>query len=262
MRSSEGNAQVSDGPAGMLRGIRVVLLERDPDVRLRLHKFINDEPSFVVAGWAASWPECAPLMQEYLPELLVAGPDHLPVEVAFPDQGFPLVLRLRGACRQCQLAVGWASCQHIRHVLSQLSHEIHLRKAGELSLLFDHYLAGITTQNYISQLKVCQSDISSELPVDRIDLIEASGNYIRIYSSHEIYDLRETISGVAAKLDPATFARIHRSYIVNLDHVVTLSRLDSASSHVVMRDGRTIPVGPNYRSDLSRALEDKLKLTA
>jgi len=52
-----------------------------------------------------------------------------------------------------------------------------------------------------------------------IHWIGAEGNYVRLHTASTAYEVRETLAGIGAKLDPADFVRIHRSTIVNLRHV-------------------------------------------
>ncbi len=262
MRGSSANAQSQRGSVGIGGGIRVVLLERDPDVRRKMQQLIDELPSLVVAGSADSWPRCEALLGEYVPELLIAGSNQLPDGVVFSPSGFPLTLRLGASCRECQLAQGGADCPHLRRALTELTHEIYLRKASELSLLLDLYFTGIGRPAYVSTLKVYQSGEPLELPVERIDMIVASGNYVRIYASPDTYEVRETISGISARLDPAEFARVHRSYIVNLIQVTHVLQPESMASHVTLKGGQTVPIGPNYRLEILRTLESRLKLIA
>ena len=52
---------------------------------------------------------------------------------------------------------------------------------------------------------------------DEIDWIEAADYYVRLHISRKSHLLRETMSALEEKLDPAKFFRVHRSAIVNLD---------------------------------------------
>ena len=54
---------------------------------------------------------------------------------------------------------------------------------------------------------------------------------------------------MTSKLDPAQFARVHRSFIVNRAHVTSVLRKDGAATSVLLTNGTEIPVGPNYRSE-------------
>jgi two-component system, LytTR family, response regulator len=49
-----------------------------------------------------------------------------------------------------------------------------------------------------------------------IQWIEAAGNYARLHVAGRSFDVRETLTGLEGKLNPANFLRIHRSTIVNI----------------------------------------------
>src|SRR5947209_1050855 len=57
------------------------------------------------------------------------------------------------------------------------------------------------------------------VPMREVEWIEAFGNYIRLHTTTERLVLRETIRRFSERLDPAHFARIHRSAIVRLDAI-------------------------------------------
>lgn len=88
---------------------------------------------------------------------------------------------------------------------------------------------------------------------DDIEWLQASGNYVNLRVRERDYPLRSTIGGIEARLDPARFARIHRSYIVNLDQVASIEPLDSGDARVHLVDGGTLPVSRRYREALRPA---------
>jgi two-component system, LytTR family, response regulator len=60
--------------------------------------------------------------------------------------------------------------------------------------------------------------------VDEIEWIEADSYYSCLHVGPKRYMLRETIKQLAATLDPAIFIRVHRSAIVNINHVREILR--------------------------------------
>ena len=60
------------------------------------------------------------------------------------------------------------------------------------------------------------------------------------------YPLRSTIAAIEARLDPRRFRRVHRSHIVNLDHVASIEPLDTGDARVHLREGRVVPVSRRY----------------
>ncbi|WP_119718182.1 LytTR family DNA-binding domain-containing protein [Cognatilysobacter tabacisoli] len=85
-----------------------------------------------------------------------------------------------------------------------------------------------------------------------IEWARASGNYVNLRVRGHDYPLRSTIGGVEAKLDPARFVRIHRSYIVNLDQIGSIEPLDSGDARVHLREPGSgpLPCSRRYRDGL------------
>jgi two-component system LytT family response regulator len=66
--------------------------------------------------------------------------------------------------------------------------------------------------------------------------------------------VRETMQRLEERLDPARFARTHRTAIVCLDQVAELRTLDGDRAVVVLRDGTRVPLGRNRREMLEARL--------
>jgi two-component system LytT family response regulator len=69
-----------------------------------------------------------------------------------------------------------------------------------------------------------------------IHWIEAAGNYVVLKLAAGEHLLRETLKSIEARLDPAAFARIHRSVIVNIDRISHLEPIAHGEYLVTMRD--------------------------
>lgn len=83
-----------------------------------------------------------------------------------------------------------------------------------------------------------------------IEWLEASGNYVNLQMRGHHYPLRSTIAAIESRLDPRRFVRVHRSYIVNLDHLVEIEPLDTGDARLRLRDGHQIPCSRRYRAAL------------
>lgn len=83
-----------------------------------------------------------------------------------------------------------------------------------------------------------------------IEWLQASGNYVNLRVRGHDYPLRSTIAGIEGKLDPSRFARIHRSYIVNLDQVASIEPLDTGDARIHLKDATALPCSRRYRTDL------------
>lgn len=87
-----------------------------------------------------------------------------------------------------------------------------------------------------------------------IEWAQASGNYVNLHVRGHDYPLRSTIAGVESRLDPDRFARVHRSYLVNLGHVASIEPLDTGDARIHMRDAAVVPCSRRYRNSLRERL--------
>ena len=75
------------------------------------------------------------------------------------------------------------------------------------------------------------------VPRDAVTRIEARGDYVAIHHPGGPSLMHITLSELEGRLDAERFLRIHRSHVVNLDHVSTIRRGDDRRFSVVLRDG-------------------------
>ncbi len=87
------------------------------------------------------------------------------------------------------------------------------------------------------------------IPVDKLDYVKAEDDYVALCAGNRNYLKQQTISNIEKQLDPSRFARIHRSYIVNLERIARIEPYTKDSRVAVLRDGTQIPVS---RSGLAR----------
>ncbi len=83
-----------------------------------------------------------------------------------------------------------------------------------------------------------------------IEWLQASGNYVNLHMAGRDYPLRSTLAGIEARLDPARFVRVHRSYMVNLQQLVSIEPVDSGDARLHLKDGTTLPCSRRYRGSL------------
>ena len=94
------------------------------------------------------------------------------------------------------------------------------------------------------------------LPAVEVEWLQAWGNYVNLRVRGHDYPLRSTMAAVEARLDPARFVRVHRSYIMNLNYLDQIEPLDSGDARARMRDGSLVPVSRRYRDHLRSKASD------
>ena len=77
---------------------------------------------------------------------------------------------------------------------------------------------------------------------------------MRISTGDETHLLRETMAHLEDRLDPQLFLRVHRSSIVNLQHVKEVRMDTEGETAVILVNGQTVSMSRGYRSKLQRLL--------
>jgi two-component system LytT family response regulator len=75
-----------------------------------------------------------------------------------------------------------------------------------------------------------------------IQHVEACDDFVWVHANGRRHRLNLPMQAVEARLDPRQFLRVHRSFLVNLDHVVRFSPYDGARFQAHLRDGTVVPV--------------------
>ena len=86
--------------------------------------------------------------------------------------------------------------------------------------------------------------------VQDIDWIESSRNNVVLHAGTAKHVYHETTSGLAARLDPARFLRIHRSTIVNIERIKELHPWFNGDYAVTLKDGTKLTLSSTYRERL------------
>ncbi|WP_316734698.1 LytTR family DNA-binding domain-containing protein [Pedobacter aquatilis] len=89
-----------------------------------------------------------------------------------------------------------------------------------------------------------------EFRLNEIIYIQSYGNYIKIYTEEKVYLCSATTSELEKKLPPSLFTRIHKSYIVSLNHI-GIYQNEMVSMQIL---NVLLPVGITYRRSLNEVL--------
>lgn len=101
---------------------------------------------------------------------------------------------------------------------------------------------------------VREKNIVHKIPLKNIEYIESNGDYITIHTTEKRTTIRSTIASIETMLKNTNFVRIHRSFIINIEHIF------SFSSHSIFMREKELPIGPVYKNEVFKALDyDKFK---
>lgn len=88
-----------------------------------------------------------------------------------------------------------------------------------------------------------------KVKLDSILYMRSDRSYIELYTEKEHYTIRSSFGDLLLEISSSQFFRVHRSYVVNMDHV------DAINSNMLLIGEIEIPVGRSYRELLLTRLK-------
>ena len=89
--------------------------------------------------------------------------------------------------------------------------------------------------------------ITLDLVAQDIVYIKGAGNYVEIESSKGNFIMRSTLSKAEQKVSELGFIRVHRSYVINTQHIVTKEKTAFGQTVLVLKPDQKIPIGRNFK---------------
>jgi two-component system LytT family response regulator len=129
----------------------------------------------------------------------------------------------------------------VAHVRKRIAANSALTVQAQLTSLLEHASAAHPkTPAYPERLLVPNGSEDTFVTINDIEWIEAGDDYAYIHVGSKTFMLRETIRQLAASLDPKRFVRIHRSAIVNVNHVRKILREGRTEGWLMLSNGKRI----------------------
>jgi len=88
------------------------------------------------------------------------------------------------------------------------------------------------------------------LKATEVDWIQSAANYVQLHAHGRCYLVRMTMNEIETQLEGLSFARIHRSTIVNIDRLTEIRPSPHGDFQVVLDNGTTLRLSRAYRDHL------------
>lgn len=245
--------------------IRVLIADDETAARRRLQHFLAAEADFSVVGECRDGEEtCVKIVQ--------LKPDLVFLDVEMPELNGIEVVEKIGADRMPAIIFATAydhyalaafNANAIDYLLKPFDHERFARSiakvrhrsrtepAAEQQQQLTALLAKLAdARTYSDRLPVKIDDSQQLIKTSDIVTISAERNYVRLSTTAGAHVMRATMKGIEERLDPAIFRRIHRSHIVNLNHVRKILPWFGGDCLVMMDNGTRFTLSRNYRGAL------------
>jgi len=247
---------------------KVLIVDDERLSRRRIRRLLTLEPDCTVIGECSNGAEAVSTLRETHPDILY-------LDVQMPElDGFevvdaiaetkPLIIFTSAwddyALRAFEVHAfdyllkpfdGRRFLESLRLAKARISQE---RSGMNDSRIVELFESLARTRNAPDRIAVRNNGRLVFLKLEDIDWIEASDNYVCLHCGRETHVVRETMSELEARLDPAKFLRVHRSAIVNIDRIRELQPWFRGDYRVILRDGTELTLTKNHREKLESRL--------
>ena len=109
----------------------------------------------------------------------------------------------------------------------------------------------------LERIMIKERDALFFVKTEDIDWIEAAGDYVSLHVGKKSHLLRESMSGMEAKLDAKRFVRIHRSTIVNVERIKKLRPYFHGDYIVYLNDKTELRLSRRYWNRLEQVVGNR-----
>jgi len=84
-----------------------------------------------------------------------------------------------------------------------------------------------------------------------IEFVQAAGKHVKIYAGGHCHSCRQPLCRIESRLDPAYFVRVHRTTLVNVEHIAELHPLFHGDYELILKRGTRLSLSRRYRQHLT-----------
>jgi two-component system, LytTR family, response regulator len=251
-----------------MQRFKVLIVDDERLSRQRIRRLLAFEPEFEIAGECENGSEAIRALSREMPDILfldVQMPELDGFEVVRAiEESRPLII-FTSACDEYALrafdvhAFDYLLKPFDRKRFREALHRAEAQLLKERSESPDTRLVALfeqlTGRNKMpDRIAIRNNGRVVFVKIEDIDWVEASDNYVCLHCGKETHILRETMSQLEIRLDPARFLRVHRSTIVNLDRIKELQPWFRGDYRVILRDGTELTLTKSHREKLESRL--------
>jgi two-component system LytT family response regulator len=246
----------------MSAAIATFVVDDEPLARKRMERLLRADPDINLVGTFSSAAEAATQAREIPPQLIL-------LDIRMPElDGFELIESLAAQDMEPYVIFVTAYSDRsmeafavgaIDYLLKPFDDERFARAIARAKSLIASgqertaasapprlSLAGGQTRLLLSERgKVVV------LATRDIEFVQAAAKHVKIYAAGRCYTFRHSLGQLETRLDPASFVRVHRSTLVNVEHIAEMHPLFHGDYELVLRRGTRLTLSRRYRDRLT-----------
>ncbi|MGE5625271.1 MAG: LytR/AlgR family response regulator transcription factor [Bacillota bacterium] len=253
--------------------IRVLVADDEPHARLKLANLIEATPDLKLIGTCQNGREVVEAVRREHPDLLF-------LDIQMPELGgfealeqlgldrLPYVIFTTAYSEYAAQAFEVEAVDYLLKPFDITRFERALARARRLlgttppqaapdAVITEQFAALLEKRLGKSRLMVKVGTGIRPLDAAAILYIQAEGDYLKLRIAGEELRIRERMKDIEQQVVEAGFVRIHRSVLVNLDHVREMKPKKHGDYEFLMSDGARFVSGSTYRGNVKRLLDQR-----
>ena len=241
--------------------VTALIVEDEPLARRRLRQLMNDVAWLECVGEASNGRAAAGAIDELQPDLVF-------LDIRLPGlSGIDVLARVRHmpavifTTAYDQFAVTAFEIGAVDYLLKPFGRERFGRALERARPLVEHRNGAGTVERAsevlrsgpVPRLFVREAGRIVPVAVASIERLQACDDYVIAHAGGRRYRINMPLADLEKRLDPVVFVRVHRSHVVNLDHVASWVPYDGSRFQVTLRSGATV-MASRQRSRMLRQL--------
>lgn len=235
----------------MIAPMRALIVDDEPLARRALRMLLEHEPSVRLVGEARDGPEAIDALRKLQPELVfldIRLPGATGLEVLEHSQADVRVIFTTAHDDYAIAAFELGAIDYLRKPFGRERLMLAIARAQPqvlaarrprhpgASLAEQLLVAGESTRPR-TRILVRREGAVIPLRCEEIVRCESDGDYVIVHAHGAQYPVYLNLGDLAQEMDGERFVRVHRSHLVNLDHVASLGQHDGARVVLHMKDG-------------------------
>jgi two-component system LytT family response regulator len=250
-----------------VRQLSAVVVDDEPPARRTLELLLARERDIDIVAACADGASAARAILERQPDLVF-----LDIQIPGGD-GFEVLRRIPAGRRPAvafvtafdEYAIKAFDAHAVDYLLKPFSDErfatmvermrqaVRLQRVDEIERRLNAMIeaTAAATVTLSGQLVVRDGHRTLVFRFPEIEWIEAEDYYVRIHAGARRPLVRRSLQSLAAELEPVGFARVHRSAIVNLEHVREIRPAAGGDHEVVLSTGAVVRLSRSMKDDVA-----------
>lgn len=233
-----------------MTNIKAIIVEDEPLVRERIRNLLLEDSAIQIVAECSNGLVGIKAIQKYQPQLLFLD-IQMPLKSGFevladlPMELHPTTIFVTAYDEFALKAFEFEAFDYLLKPFNRQRFMTALERAKKRVREKQNHQAG-----YSTYLLIKQKEEHLPIPVKDLIWITSEGNYALLYTTNQCYSIRKTLSEIEDILNPEHFRRIHRSTIINIQHIAKMSHLYQGDYRIELKNGKLFTSSKSYRENL------------